>query len=240
MDISIVIPAFNESEKIGIDICAAAEFIDLNNLSGEIVVVDDGSADNTAEVSKAITIPPHIPLRVISYPKNQGKGFAVREGIIATRGDLVAFIDSGLCIPLDYILDGMKIIKTGIADIAHGSRKLAASIIIKPHSPRRKFISWLFRSIFIWWLKVPHELTDTQCGFKVYKGAVARKLYSKCLTRGFLFDIEIILRALKSGYSVKEFPVKWTADPDSRLYPAKNMARTFKELISLKILIPRL
>lgn len=234
MYLSIIIPAYNESTKIGNDVRMLTEFIEQNNLQAEIIVVDDGSADNTAYVAKSVEIPSDISLQVIRYEPNRGKGFAVRTGIESSKGDYVVFTDSGQCVPYDYILNGIKIIAAGEADIAHGSRKLKSSKVVKPHPWTRQLISKLFRLIFIVWLRIPAKLTDTQCGFKIYKGDVARKLYAECLIDGFLFDIEIIVRALKHGYRINEFPIEWTADLDSRLAPAKNTLNVLKGLITLK------
>jgi hypothetical protein len=83
-------------------------------------------------------------------------------------------------------------------------------------------------------MKIPSEFTDTQCGFKIYKGDVARKLYSQCVTDGFMFDVEIIMRAQKQGYRIKEFPVEWTCDRDSRLSPRRSLWKVISELISIK------
>ena len=237
MTLSIIIPAFNESKKVEKDINAAADFIENNTIQGEIFIVDDGSNDTTAEIAESTEISPHIPLKVIRYEPHRGKGYAVRTGIILSTGDYVSFVDSGLCIPYEYILTGLKLLESGECDIAHGTRRLNESIIIKKQPLTRRLISNLFRWIFIHLLKVSPELSDTQCGFKVYKGNIARILYEQCVTEGFLFDIEIILRAQKRGYQIKEFPVKWTPDYDSRLSPAKNIFSVLRELIAIKRMI---
>ena len=83
-------------------------------------------------------------------------------------------------------------------------------------------------------MKIPPELTDTQCGFKIYKGDIARHLYSECITDGFMFDIEIIIRAQKEGYRIKEFPINWSCDRDSRLSPTRSWWRVLSELMTIK------
>ncbi|MFC1555210.1 glycosyltransferase, partial [candidate division KSB1 bacterium] len=217
MNISITIPVYNESAKIVRDIKAAEEFLKKNDLSGEILVVDDGSSDNTSEIAGSAEVLRETVLKVIRYEPHMGKGYAVRKGIASAEGEYIAFIDSGSCIPLDYLKTGLEIIRKNTAEIAHGSRRLPESRILKKKSFLRRIIPKYLRWVFIKWLGVSSELTDTQCGFKIYKGNVARELYGECLTDGFLFDVEIILRAQKHGYRIKEFPVEWTADPDSRL-----------------------
>ena len=240
MTLSIIIPAFNESKKVEKDINAAADFIENNTIQGEIFIVDDGSNDTTAEIAESTEISPHIPLKVIRYEPHRGKGYAVRTGIILSTGDYVSFVDSGLCIPYEYILTGLKLLESGECDIAHGTRRLNESIIIKKQPWTRRIISNIFRWIFIHLLRVSPELSDTQCGFKIYKGDIGRALYNQCVTEGFLFDIEIILRAQKQGYRIKEFPVRWTPDFDSRLSPAKNIFSVLRELIAIKRLLSQM
>jgi dolichyl-phosphate beta-glucosyltransferase len=204
MDLSIVIPALNESKKIGRDVEEAAAFLENNRLAGEIIVVDDGSHDNTSETAKNIEISPAIKRNVIRYEHHRGKGYAVRTGIKQTSAEYVMFADSGCCVPYEDVLHGLKLLKNGDCDIA------------------------------IHYMKVPSEFTDTQCGFKIYKGDAARHLYGECITDGFIFDIEIILRARKEGYHIQEFPIDWTCDRDSRLSPTRNSWWVLSELITIK------
>jgi len=234
MDISIVIPVFNESKKIGADIKAASAFLKDNHLAGEIIIVDDGSDDGTSEVAKNVTVPAKINLKVISYDEHRGKGHAVRSGITKTSGDYVMFADSGCCVPYGYALDGLKLLKSGACDIAHGSRKLPESKIQRPQGLYRRICAGIFRWVVNNNIKISSELTDTQCGFKIYRGDVAGTLYGQCVTDGFMFDLEIIMRAEKQGYRIKEFPVDWTCDRDSRLSPARSLWRVLSELISIK------
>jgi len=144
------------------------------------------------------------------------------------------FADSGNCVPYDNTLRGLELITSGQCDIAHGSRKLAGAEIIRGQGLYRRICSGFFHLFVVKVEKIPAELTDTQCGFKIYRGDVARGLYGECITDGFMFDIEIILRALKRGYKVKEFPVYWTCDRDSRLSPAKSIRRILDELIKIR------
>jgi dolichyl-phosphate beta-glucosyltransferase len=235
MKLSIVIPAFNESKKIGNDIEAACEFLHRNKIEGEVIIANDGSTDKTAEeaIQAGQNSPPQVKVKVISHP-NKGKGFAIRKGMKETSGDFVMFADSGNCIPYDNALQGIELISTGQCDIAHGSRNLASADIKKDHSLYRHICSEMFHYFAIKVMKVPAEFTDTQCGFKVYRGDIGRELFADCITDGFMFDIEVILRALKKGYRIKEFPVYWSCDIDSRLSPAKSFSRIFGELIKIK------
>jgi dolichyl-phosphate beta-glucosyltransferase len=234
MDLSIVIPAYKESRKIAGDIKAAADFLVAHNLSGEIIVVDDGSKDNTAATAENARVPSVAKLEVIQYELHRGKGYAVRKGIEQTKGTYVMFADSGLCVPYDDTLRGLELLKNNTCDIAHGSRKMPGCRIERPQSIYRRICSKLFHWFVIHDMKIPPELTDTQCGFKIYKGDVARHLYGECITDGFMFDIEIIMRAQKEGYRIKEFPINWTCDRDSRLSPTRSSRRVLSELAAIK------
>ncbi len=236
MDISIVIPAYEESKKIARDIEAAAVFLKDNDFTGQIIVVDDGSKDNTAEAPKnAIAEPsPSIELKVERYNHHRGKGYAVRRGMGQTSGEYVMFADSGCCVPYEDTLRGLELIKSGACDIAHGSRKMRGCRIEKRQSLYRRICSKLFHWFVIHDMKIPAEFTDTQCGFKIYRGEVARHLYGECITDGFTFDIEIIMRAQQEDYRIKEFPIDWTCDPDSRLSPTRSSWGVLSELLRIR------
>ena len=236
MDLSIVIPALDESKKIGRDIKESAAFLEGNGLAGEIIVVDDGSKDNTAEVAKQslANSPAGIKIKVERYAHHRGKGYAIRTGIKQTNGEYVMFADSGCCVPYEDVLRGLQLLKSEACDIAHGSRKMSGCHIEKTQSLYRRICSKMFHWFVIHYMKVPAEYTDTQCGFKIYKGDVARHLYGECITDGFIFDVEIILRAQKEGYRIKEFPIDWTCDRDSRLSPTRSSWRVLSELITIR------
>ncbi len=230
MDLSIVIPAYEESNKIGRDIIAAAEFLMDQKLEGEIIVVDDGSKDSTSEIARKTPIPSGVKLKVIRYEKHHGKGFAVRTGMQASKGKYAMFADSGLCTPYHFTLCGLNLIQSEQCEIAHGSRKLPESKIVVPQPLKRRISARLFRLIIVYLMKVNSQLTDTQCGFKIYLGDVARSLYGEAFIDGFMFDIEIIVRAKKEGFRIKEFPIEWKADPDSRLSLPKIPLELIREL----------
>jgi dolichyl-phosphate beta-glucosyltransferase len=234
MDLSIVVPAFEESKKIARDVEAAAAFLEGNHFTGQIIVVDDGSKDNTAEAARNVEISPDVELKVIRYQKHRGKGYAVRTGMKDTGGQYVMFSDSGGCVPYEDTLRGLELLKRGACDIAHGSRKMRGCHIEKPQSLYRRLCSRAFHWFVIHDMKIPAEFTDTQCGFKIYKGDVARHLYGRCITDGFAFDIEIIMRAQRCGYRIKEFPIDWTCDRDSRLSPTRSSWRVLSELMTIR------
>ncbi|HON92097.1 MAG TPA: glycosyltransferase [Sedimentisphaerales bacterium] len=239
MDLSIVIPAFEESKKIARDVKAAAEFLNAHSLAGEIIVVDDGSQDRTADAAREVRVPQGVQLNVIRYEQHRGKGYGVRTGMTASTGKYAMFADCGLCIPYGNVLQGLEMLQSGQFDIAHGSRRHIQSDILQDQPLHRKLLSRTFKFTVRTMLGTPRELTDTQCGFKIYKGDIARELYSQCVTDGFLFDIEIILRAQRKGYRIGEFPVEWACDPDSRLSVTRTPWPLLVELYKLKRVMAR-
>jgi dolichyl-phosphate beta-glucosyltransferase len=232
--LSIIIPAYNEQSKIGRDIIAADHFLTSEGICGEIIVVDDGSTDTTAETAREAANDVQSACTVERLDKNSGKGRAVRTVILKRSGEFVLFADSGNCVPYLECKIGIELICSGKCRIAHGSRKLLEGHIVRPQSIYRKICSGLFHWFLIHDIKRLGNLTDTQCGFKVYHGDTARTLYAQSTMDGFAFDIEIILLALSQGLTICEFPVDWTCDPDSRLKPARQAVHVLSDLIHLK------
>lgn len=229
MELSIIIPVYNEASKIADDIDNAAAFLERQEIRGEIIVADDGSLDQTAAVAEKAASDKACPVRILRL-EHRGKGHAVRKGILASAGDRVLFADSGVCVPFDNALRGVELIQRGECDIAHGSRRLRESLIHSNRGLYRRAGSYFFTFLSRWMVGLDAGLTDTQCGFKVYSGEIARRLYAECVTDGFMFDIEVILRARRAGYRIREFPIEWTCDPDTRLSPLRKCREILREL----------
>lgn len=230
MDLSIVIPVFNEAQKIRDDIRAASHFLSVSGKTGEILVVDDGSTDLTSAVAGETLVDKGVSLKILGYKENAGKGKAIKTGILEAASELIMFIDSGSCVPYENINRGIKLLEDGKCEISHGSRFLSDSLIIRSRTSSRKLVSYLFRKYIRVLSRIPQNLTDTQCGFKIYPKGIAHELYAACITDGFLFDIEIILRASEKRYRIMEFPIEWTSDPDSRLSVSSTFISMFSEL----------
>jgi len=229
MILSIVIPAFDEGKKISRDVLAAAEFIAEHRLTGEVIVVDDGSSDDTSTRAREVVISSEVQRTVIRHDIHRGKGFAVRTGILASQAEYVMFSDSGLTVPFENALKGLRLLQEGRCELAHGSRRLPGSVMRKEQDWDRRIMSRLFQEVVVRWMRLPRHLTDTQCGFKLYRADIARGLYAECLTEGFMFDVEIIIRAVNHGYRIVEFPVEWTCDRDSRISIRRSSRHILKE-----------
>lgn len=231
--LSIVIPAYKEAHKITADVEAADAFLTKNGIGGEIILVDDGSPDATAQTARDLQRS-YPTLRVVSYARNRGKGHAVAVGMAQARGTFVMFADAGLCVPYETAIIGLKMLELDMCDMAHGSRRMRGSIV-KAQPLYRRLGSKLFRLLVYTVVGVPSNISDSQCGFKIYRRAVAQHLFGEMVTDGFMFDIEVILRALKEGYRILEFPVLWSNDPDTRFNPGSGSLRNLKELAKIRL-----
>ena len=144
------------------------------------------------------------------------------------------FADSGVCVPFGDARGPLEMLRQNKIDVANGSRKMSGSVIDRSQSAYRRLLSKIFRRATFWYLDLPRNLTDTQCGFKIYRGDVARQLYAVASIDGFMFDLEILMRAQRARYRVIEFPVHWACDPDSRLKPSAILGSTISELRAVK------
>ena len=238
-ELAIVIPVLNEQMKIAADIRLASAFLKEHAISGEIIIVDDGSTDGTLQIARRSS-DDYKGVKVISSQQNRGKGYAVKTGIMASSGEYVMFIDSGSCVSYSDVLRGFELLKTDQCDIAHGSRRLALSRIKIPQPWTRRVTSRLFRFFARMLLGLPMSITDSQIGLKIYKGQIGRELYAQVKTPGFLFDIEVIAYASKKGLRIREFPIEWTCDLDSRLEVRSNFVRTVPEMLKLRTFLRKL
>lgn len=232
--LSIVIPAWNEEIKIVKDIKNINDYFSQKPFNTELIIVDDGSSDNTQKAAREIAVSPRIKRNVLKQSRHCGKGSAVRNGITNSTGKYVLFMDSGATIPLSYVDKALNILENSEQDFLIGSRHLPESIIHHKLVWYRRVVSFFFRFITKRYLQLPGFISDTQCGFKVFKGGIGRSLFTASLLDGFLFDLEIILLAIKRNIAFTEMAVEWNWDSDSRLSVKKSFPDVYKELRSLK------
>lgn len=235
MDLSIVVPAYNESSKIEADLTALVAYSETRVETTEIIVVDDGSSDGTRHIALDYAnghSNDRLSIRVLHYAANRGKGYAVRFGVKRSTGRRVAFVDSGMCVPLKYLDAGLNRIDEGF-DFAIASRRLAASKIRRYQPGYRKLGSIVFWKLMKAFMDI--EVTDTQCGFKVYRGESARRIFGELRIDGFMFDIEALRVAKRMGFRGTEFPVEWSNDGDTRYHPIFGTIRNLSELLRIRL-----
>jgi dolichyl-phosphate beta-glucosyltransferase len=215
MDLSIVIPTWNEARKIAKDVQEAAAFLKQQGLAGEIIVSDDGSSDETVSVARAAGERVSCEVRALEG-SHDGKGAAVRRGMLEAKGRRIMFADSGSTVPYDNALRGIVLMDEG-ADVAMGNRFSDGRQYREERSWLRRVVSRLAIGTFRVVLGIPGWVTDTQCGFKLFDGRVGRELFSMQRSARFIFDVEILLLGLGMGIKIDQFPVDWRPDSDSRL-----------------------
>ncbi len=193
--ISLIIPAYNEERKIEKDIRKAFEYFKQSKINGEVIVSTDGITDNTnIVVSELKKIYPDLIL--ISKKSKIGKGAAIKNGVKKANGKYIMFADAGYCVPFKFINSGINKINEGY-DVALGNRSDKSTIIKKKQPLYRIVGSLVFGFLVKYALGVPIYIKDTQCGFKIYKKDIAKKLFNDLKTPGMMFDLEHILRAKK-------------------------------------------
>ena len=227
--LSIVVPAYNEAGRVGESLRRIAEYADAVGLSVEIVVVDDGSTDGTAEVVEAIGARDR-RVKVVRNPRNLGKGGAVRRGVRASTGDRVLFSDADLSTPIEEL---EKMIPwLGTSDLVVASRSARGAQVLV-HQPRYREIMGRMFNIVVRALLV-RGMIDTQCGFKLMTRRAADQIFARQRIDSFSFDVEMIVIAKRLGMTVKEIPVRWVNSPASRVHPVVDSAQMLLDLFRVK------
>ncbi len=232
--LSVVVPAYKEKEQIGGNLLEIESFLSAKNFTYEIIVVADGSPDNTAEVAQNYSSQIR-SLRVIKNKENYGKGYVVRQGLLESKGQYVVFLDADGSTSITHVEKALSEIKKG-ADLVVGSRKIKGAFI-QIRQPRQREImgeiaSWLISIVLGLW-----SFPDTQCGFKMMTGKVAHEVAKRMVVDRFGFDFELIALARMFGYNVKQIPVRWLNEENSAvtLVGPNGFFRTLRDLFRVKI-----
>ena len=231
MDLSIVIPAYNEEKRILTTLGETLEFLQKRSWSYELLVVDDGSADRTVACIEEYA-QDHPEVRCVQNGRNRGKGFSVRHGIQEARGKYIGFMDGDYKTDIAGLDDVMPLLEKG-RDGVIGDRTLGATEFVVARKAYREWGSKVFRFLLRLLMGL-QGFGDTQCGFKFFQVEVVRDLFARQKVDGFMFDVEILLLANKQGYQIVKIPVKWTFDPDSRFNPVTGTIKNFKELARIR------
>ncbi len=227
----LIIPAYNEERRLPATLKLLRAYAlstgELPHPPLEVLVVDNASTDATAAVALAMDSPV-MPVRVLRCAE-RGKGAAVRAGIAETSSDVVGFMDADGATDLAAFESVSDLLATG-ADVVIGSRAAEGSVTEARHTRIRSLgAAWYRRAAA---LLVP-GVRDTQCGFKILRGDLARHVFASCGTRGFSFDVEVLARCRALGATVAELPVVWSDVPGSTFSPLRHGARSFAELVAI-------
>ena len=227
--LSIVIPAYNEAVRLGTTLQAVVNYLRPNWPEAEIIVVDDGSADNTAAIAREIfSDSGGLRTSVISYKSNLGKGRAVRLGLLAARGEVALFSDADLSTPITEAPKLVEPIIKGQFDVTFGSRALDRRLI-GVHQPwRREQAGKVFNLVVRLATGLP--FWDTQCGFKAFRMSVCRPLVEAATVDRFGFDVELLYLAYRAGLKLKEVPVRWDHNEGSKITLMSDSFRMVSEV----------
>jgi len=227
--LSIVIPAYNEKDRIIPTIGAIASHVSDMGFPWELLIADDGSKDNTVELVEDLGF---VNLHVLKAPQNGGKGNAVQRGMLAARGKVVLFSDADNSTPIEEVGKFIAALEQDNYDVAVGSRA-ATGAEVANKSLFRKALSNGLHAIVRYGLGI--KVRDTQCGFKMYTREAAHQLHATQTIMGFSFDLEILYLAFKSGYRVKEIPVSWVDAPGSKVDARKEIQRFLRDIFKIRM-----
>lgn len=232
-EISIVIPAFEEQDRLGASLSKISEYLRAESPRAEIIVVDDGSADRTAEVARdTLAGYSDIASSVIRYEENRGKGHAVKTGLLAAGAEVALFSDADLSTPIEEMPKLIDPINTGEYDVTFGSRALDRSLI-GTHQPwRREQGGKVFNLVVR--LLTGLQYWDTQCGFKAFNLPKFRPLLDVMRIERFGFDVEFLYVAQLSGLRLNEIPVRWNNDERSKVNVFRDSLRMFNEVKEIR------
>jgi dolichyl-phosphate beta-glucosyltransferase len=214
--VSVIIPAYNEAARLGKTLLAVVDYLRQSSPGAEVIVVDDGSSDQTSELAReALANARGLRTSVISYKSNLGKGRAVRLGLLAARGDVTLFSDADLSTPITEAPKLIEPIVNGQYDVTFGSRALERELIGVHQSWRREQGGRVFNLAVRLATGLP--FWDTQCGFKAFRMSVCRPLVEAATVDRFGFDVELLYLAFRAGLNLKEVPVRWDHNEGSKV-----------------------
>ena len=226
LSLSLVIPAYNEEKRLPGTLAAILPFLRARGRAFEIVVVDDGSTDRTVAVAERAG--PEV--RVLKNPGNRGKGYSVRHGMLDAQGEWRLMCDADLSTPIEELVALEEALRGG-AQIAIASRAVRGAQLEKRQSIMRES-SGRFFNLLVRWLHL-RGIRDTQCGFKLFTAGAAEAAFRESRLDGFAFDVEALVLARRKGFTIREVPVRWRNDEQSRVSFGRGLA-AFLDLFRLR------
>ncbi len=231
--VSIVVPAFDEQDRLGDSIRIIASYLEITAPTAELIIVDDGSKDGTAKVAEAVCAEfPGVESQVIRYEENRGKGFAVKTGLLAARADIALFSDADLSTPIEEMSKLLDPIVSGEFDVTFGSRALDRTLI-GTHQPWRREQGGRVMNLIIKTMSGLPFL-DTQCGFKAFRMDKFRPLLDLMTIDRFGFDVEFLYVAKHNELKLKEIPVRWNNVEGSKVSVVRDTRRMITELMQIR------
>ncbi|MSR81837.1 MAG: glycosyltransferase family 2 protein [Candidatus Latescibacteria bacterium] len=231
MDLTIIIPGYNEEKRIGLTLEQSVAYLSRQSWRWEIIVVDDGSADQMAgRVEEFARTWPMV--RALRHTPNRGKGYAIRQGVAAAQGRYIGFTDADYKTDIAALGPAMELLEGG-CDGVIGDRTLSRSRIAVPRRRYRQLGTRLFKGVLLKAMGLG-GFGDTQCGFKFFRAEVMRDLFGRQRVDGYMFDVEILLLSVQAGYHIEGLAVEWRDDSDSRFKPLSGTWRNLRELARIR------
>lgn len=229
IELSVVVPAYNEEKRLAPGLRQALEYLARRGEPFELLVVDDGSRDETIRVAESFA-PQGV--RVVRHERNRGKGAAVRTGLLASRGRKVLISDADFSTPIEEVEKLERFLQEG-TPLVIGSRGLADSQIRERQPFYREMMGRTFNKLIH--LFGVRGIRDTQCGFKLARGEEGRRIAAELKIEGFAWDVEMIWLARRRGYRIAEVGVVWVNSPDSRVDPIRSSFSMLRDVITMRL-----
>lgn len=229
--ISVIIPVYNESSRIFHTLSTIDDYFRSRFRGFEIIVVNDGSLDDTRDIvlrarGKITSI------KYVGYRENRGKGYAIRQGVFVSTGDLILISDADLSAPVEEVEKLLVVYDSGY-HIIIGSRAMKGSDIRVKQPAWRMLMGKTFNRLVR--LLLLKEFKDTQCGFKLFQGAGGRELFRRATIDRFAYDVEILCLAKRAGHMVKEVPIRWDNSPGSKVNPVRDSLQMAKDILKIRL-----
>jgi dolichyl-phosphate beta-glucosyltransferase len=228
--ISIVIPAYNEVARLRPTLDRVLNFVREQAWDAEVIVVDDGSRDGTADLVRDYARGNGV-LRFVQNPGNRGKGYSVRHGVLNARGAIILLSDADLSAPIEEASKLVAALEAG-ADVAIGSRWVRSELQTHRQSLSRQVMGRAFNLLLRILLRL--DFKDTQCGFKAFRRSAAKALFPLQRIEGWGFDAELLFLACKSGLQVAEVPIVWAHDAGTRIHPLADGSKMVLEMLRIR------
>jgi len=229
IDLSLIIPAYNEEKLIGETLSKVVSFLDNKKFVWEIIVVDDGSIDKTSKIVESLKNP---KVKLITLKKNQGKGAALKAGFLAAEGRLQIYSDADLSVDVETINPFMQ--KLEKFDVIIASRRVKGARIRKHQPWLRENMGRVFT--FLTQLVTGSQVVDFTCGFKGFTKTAARNIFARSLISRWAYDAEIVYLAEKKDFKILEYPVSWVNRKDTRVRLNKVVLESLRDLVRIRIL----
>jgi len=229
---SLIVPAFNEASRLGDTLRATVDYLAAASPQSELIVVNDGSTDQTSAVAREALAAAKVETRLLENFPNCGKGAAVRKGLLAAQRPIALFSDADLSTPLEETPKLIEPIARGEVDITFGSRALDRSLIGHHQPWRREQGGRVFNLLVRLGTGLP--FWDTQCGFKAFRLEVCRPILKTARIVGFAFDVELLYLAHQAGLRLREVPVRWNHHEGSKVHFVHDSLRMLREVIAIR------